>query len=78
VGECGYCGCELPEHDPHTAGRHREYCTDSHRVMASMLRKAERDNPMDPEVPTLIAEAYGTVTPPPEQDTPDEGEKDES
>jgi hypothetical protein len=30
----------------------------------------------DPEVPTLIAEAYGTVTPPPDHDTPDEGEKD--
>jgi hypothetical protein len=41
MAECGYCGTELPEHDPHTAGRHREYCCDSHRVLASRLRTAE-------------------------------------
>lgn len=38
---CGYCGIELPAHHQDPGGREREYCTDSHRVMASRLRTAE-------------------------------------
>ncbi len=42
--ECGYCGAEFTLR-PY--GWRRLYCTDSHRVMASQLRKAEAEHPED-------------------------------